>query len=479
MRFWSGTARKVFLAFGALIVTFGAASYFTYRGFTEVHDGLVRLKRDEASVRDALELASAVRDQYAHQAHTIIIGNDSHLRFYEEARKRVLELTARVRADAVGDEERAWVADIDRASVELDRVFRDAILPAVLRADKDTVEREHGHGLELVALIQERADQLAARFEESIGKFEAHAGVVQQGTFRWTLALLVGATLFAAAVGVYIGRSVARPIARLEAGAARLAKGDLDTRIELDTPDEFGNLARQFNVMTAALKEHQEKLVQSEKLAGIGRLAAGVAHEINNPLGVILGFARVLQRKADGALAEDLKIIEDETRRCQEIVEELLDLSRPLKVEGEQVDLRGLCVEVAARQQDVARARIVVQGEATVRGHGAKLRQVLTNLIRNAAEASGPDGEVQVSISGGPRGGAEVKVADSGPGLTDELRAHLFEPFFTTKASGTGLGLAVSQAIAQAHGGSIEAGAGAGKGAVFTLRLPERREEAA
>ena len=147
MRFWSGTTRRVFFAFGALIVIFGAASYFTLQGFAEVHDGLHRLKVHEESVRDSLQLASAVRDQYAHQAHTIIIGNDSHLRFYEEARKRVLVLTERVRQEATGDDERTWVHEIDQASVELDRVFRDAILPAVLRADAATVEREHGRGL--------------------------------------------------------------------------------------------------------------------------------------------------------------------------------------------------------------------------------------------------------------------------------------------------------------------------------------------
>ncbi|MHB8875407.1 MAG: sensor histidine kinase [Myxococcaceae bacterium] len=477
MRFWSGTTRRVFFAFGALILIFGAASFFTLRGFTEVHDGLHDLKSHEASVRDALQLASAVRDQYAHQAHTIIIGNDSHLRFYDEARRRVLALTERVRANATGEEERGWVKEIDQASVELDRVFRDAILPAVLKNDRPTVEIEHGRGLELVSLIQDRADRLAARFEASIGDFEEHAGAVQQGTFLWTLALLCGATLFAAAVGVYIGRSVARPIARLEAGAARLAQGDLSTRIEISTPDEFGNLARHLNAMTASLKEHQEKLVQSEKLAGIGRLAAGVAHEINNPLGVILGFARVLQKKAEGSLAEDLKVIEDETLRCKEIVEELLDLSRPLKVAGEQVDLRALCEEVAARQKEGG-TRIVVEGEGAVHGHGAKLRQVMTNLIKNAAEASGASGEVRVSISGAGRG-VQVAVKDTGPGLTDETRAHLFEPFFTTKASGTGLGLAVSQAIAHAHGGGIEASADTGSGAVFILRLPGRSEEAA
>jgi signal transduction histidine kinase len=432
------------------------------------------MKDEEQSVRLAQELASAVRDQYAHQAHTIIIGDESHLGFYTEAERRVLELTRLLRSRTSSAEARAWVDDIDAASAELDGIFRRSIVPAVLRGDRALVQSEHARAQEVVTRIQDRTEQLVEAFEAGIAASRAEVDAVERRTFRWLVALLVGAPILAAAVSLYIGRSIARPVATLQEGARRLAAGRLDTRIEIDTPDEFGTLARQFNAMTASLEEHQEKLVESEKLAGIGRLAAGVAHEINNPLAVILGYTRLLGKKASGSLAEDLRIIEDEAIRARDIVEGLLDLSRPLPPSRERVDLRATCDEVVSRLREagvLTGVTVDVEGTGTVPGHPAKLRQVVLNLVRNAAEAAGPDGTVRVGVSGD---GASVRVAvvDSGPGLDPAAEGRLFEPFFTTKDRGTGLGLALSRAIARAHGGDVEAASAPGGGAVFTLRLP-------
>lgn len=479
MRAPSGTTRKLLLAFGALVALFAAASVFALGRLSDIHEGTRTLREGGVRVRDALELSTAVRDQYAHLAHTIILGNASHVHLHTQARERVVELLKRVSAQPLDAEERAWVNDIGESADSLDTLYRERLVPAVLRKDVDEVARAHGRALELVARIQQRADALVQRFDASIGTFEQHVASVERTSFLWTVLFLGGATLFAAGVGVYIGNSVARPVERLTVGAARLAQGDLDTRIPENEPGEFGRLAAQFNRMTAALREHQEQLVQHEKLAGIGRLAAGVAHEINNPLGVILGYVRLLKRKAEGALAEDLDVVEQEAVRCQEIVEGLLDLSRPGKVAREAVSLREVCDEVVARLREAARlgdVAVTVDGEAQAWAHPQRVRQVLMNLVKNAAEAAGGAGRVQVRIEGREDGGASVAVSDSGPGVKPEDRQRLFEPFFTTKASGTGLGLAVSQAIAHAHGGRIEADAGPLGGARFTLYLPPASE---
>ena len=478
----SGTARRLLLGFGAMVAIFGLASWVALSGLSRTQDAVARMKTAEEGVRVALQLASAVRDQYAHQAHTIIIGDESHLGFYSEAQRRVLELTRELRASSASPEARASVDDVERASGELDDIFRRSIVPAVVRGDRAFVQEEHARAQLLVTRIQDLAEAQVARSEASIASARLEVEGVEHRTFTWIVALLLGAPLLAGAVSLYIGRSIARPIARLQEGAASLAAGRLDTRIDVDTPDEFGALARQFNAMTASIEEHQDRLVQSEKLAGIGRLAAGVAHEINNPLAVILGYTRLLQKKAHGSLAEDLKVIEDEAIRARDIVEGLLDLSRPLPASRERVDLREVCDEVVGRLREataVEPAIFLVEGSGSVPGNPAKLRQVLANLVRNAADAAGPRGRVTVRVKEEPAG-VRVEVEDTGPGIDEGSAARLFEPFFTTKERGTGLGLAVSRAIARAHGGDVDGETLPGGGARFTLRLPsDPVEEAA
>jgi signal transduction histidine kinase len=473
---WSVTARKLAFGFGGIIVLFAAAAALALAGLDRIDGAMRRIRIEEEGVRLALELSSAVRDQYAHQAHTIIIGDSSHLRMYEEAEEAVAELTRQVRAHAEDQAARRWVDDIDAASRELDGVFRREIVPAVLRGEREKVQDEHGRAQLVVTRIQGLAAQLVAASEARISAARAQADAVQRTTFLLVLALLVGAPVLALLVSLRIGRSVAGPLGRLRDGAARLAAGDLGARVDAAAPDEFGALGRQFNEMADAIQAHQARLVESEKLAGVGRLAAGVAHEINNPLGVILGYVRLLRKKAEGPLDADLAIVEEETLRAREIVEGLLDLSRPLPADGERVALRPLCDEVVARLSE-ARAlqgvAVTVDGAAEVEGHAGKLRQVVTNLVKNAAEAAGPGGAVGLVLAEG-HGVVRLEVADSGPGIPPGVRDRLFEPFFTTRPRGTGLGLAVSRGLARAHGGDVTVAVAPGGGACFTLTLPRR-----
>jgi two-component system NtrC family sensor kinase len=474
MRTTFGTGQRLFVAFALLVSTFALASYLTLAHVRSIHDGLLQTKHYEDGVRASLELSSAVRDQYAHQAHTIILGNDSHLMLYAGARRHLLDTIEQVQQYATLPDEKGWVNDIATASDKLDHVFRDRIVPAVLKHDEVDVQEEHARAQMLVTLIQDRSDRLVDRFETSISQFRADVAAMQMAAMRWTVFFVIGAPLLAILVGLYVHRSVARPVARLQAGAARIAQGDLDARIQIDTPDEFGALARQFNAMTLSLKQHQVQLVQQEKLAGIGRLAAGVAHEINNPLAVILGYARLLGRKATGESAADLRIIEDETLRAKSIVDDLLDLARPTRIERERVDLRALADEVVERLAEAKAldgVTVSVTGAGVVPGSSDKLRQVLLNLVKNATEAAGRGGRVEIEIdSAGGFGGFVVR--DTGRGLSREALERVFEPFFTSKAKGTGLGLAVSKGIVQAHGGTIQAENMPSGGARFEVRLP-------
>ncbi len=469
MNHWSGTARRLFFAFAALLVFFGAASWWALAGLDQLHTSLHILEDEERAVRAALQTSAALRDQYAWQI--LRRGEQDAARQGAEARARIVALSRRLEKMLPAEADQSAIRDIVRASDALEQLARTpSIDEPELRRNAD----------EAMALGQSQVDALSGRLGDSIEGFAARADDVQHDSFRWSLALVLAAIAFAAGVGVYIVRSIGRPVARLGAGAARIAEGELSTRIDIDSPDEFGRLAAQFNAMTAALREHQQKLVDAEKLAGLGRVAAGVAHEINNPLGVILGYVKLLRRKAEGQLAEDLAVIEEEATRCQAIVDGMRELSRQAPLVREPVALGALAAEVVERVRAAlgSNVRIRVEGEARAEGDPAQLRQVLANLVRNAIEAAGPGGEVAVETSS-PNGAAVLTVRDSGAGLSDESRARLFEPFFTTKATGTGLGLALSQSIARAHGGSIAAENAPGGGARFTLTLPAGAAERA
>jgi two-component system, NtrC family, sensor kinase len=220
--------------------------------------------------------------------------------------------------------------------------------------------------------------------------------------------------------------------------------------------------------------------VRSHKLASIGQVAAGVAHEINNPLGVILGYTKILRREPDLAAREELQIIDDEVNQCRRIVQDLLDLARPPRLELDAVDLAEVAADAVQRLRETDRLRDVAvelpAGRAVVRGDEAKLRQVVVNVLVNAVEAA--TGKVTLVAETADGGGA-LRVVDDGPGMAPDVLAHVFEPFFTTKRGGTGMGLAIAQAIVDAHGGRIELTSrpGAGTRVSIWLPAPAPREE--
>jgi signal transduction histidine kinase len=427
------TARRLLFAFGSIILIIGAAAYAALRGMTEMHDSLHHLKHQNDAERAALELATMIEGR----------------RDLDAAPQRLEEAL-----DSV-EESFAELGSREQLSAV-------SALAAQVRADGAPVGRQ---GLDAAAAELRRA---ASALDESQKSFEAHGAAIHHAAFQRTFAALGGAIVFALAVAVYIGRAISRPLRRLRDGAARIASGDLDTRIEVHGADEFGELAGKFNQMVAALKIHQGKLIETEKLAGLGRMAAGIAHEINNPLGVILGFTGLIRRGGSPETAERVQIIEDEVHRCREIVEGLLDLARPLKGPVAHVDLRVVCECVVER---LGESRVRIEGAAAVEAQETAIRQVIVNLVKNALDAAGSTGQVVLRLAATHEGVA-LAVEDDGPGLDAEVARHVFEPFFTTKAEGTGLGLTVAESIARAHGGRIDVSSRAPRGTIFTLHLP-------
>jgi two-component system NtrC family sensor kinase len=313
------------------------------------------------------------------------------------------------------------------------------------------------------------------------------AGVDQSlAAGRWRMAGLAAAAILASGVVLWWlnRRLVLRPVEALAEGTKRVAAGDVATPIVLHARHELGDLARAFNDMTRRLADAQRQLTQADKLASLGRLAAGVAHEINNPLTGVLTHASFQWKRApEGSeLRSDLEVVVRETKRCREIVRGLLDFARhappvrrPVDVNevvrrALKITLQSLTLHHVSLELDLAPAAVPAAA------HANQLEQVVVNLLVNARDAVAEGGFIRVSTRAsrsGTRPQAEVVVEDGGCGIARADIDRLFEPFFTTKGRrGTGLGLAVTWSIVQAHGGTIDVWSEEGKGSRFTVSLP-------
>jgi len=225
----------------------------------------------------------------------------------------------------------------------------------------------------------------------------------------------------------------------------------------------------------------QEMLLQQEKLGSVGKLAAGVAHEINNPLTAVLTNSMLLLEELteDDPMYEDLKGIADETLRCREIVRGLLEFARqdvPAKVESDLNKVVSSVVSLVRKQfsfKDITINQDLADNLPKVNIDKDQFQQVIVNMLINAMEAIERNGEIQVETSYDEPGHTiRLKIKDTGHGLPEEARLRLFDPFFTTKDTGTGLGLSISHGVIQRHGGSISFESQVGMGTTFTITLP-------
>jgi two-component system NtrC family sensor kinase len=326
------------------------------------------------------------------------------------------------------------------------------------------------------------------------------------------------AVLAAVCVGFLVHRLVYTPLGDLEAGAKRLAAGNLEQPIPVRSEDELGQVAASFNVMTTALQETESALRESahnlerkveerteqlraaeaeahqrEKLAAVGLLASGVAHEINNPLTGVLTFSHLIRQKmADGSPdAEDMDLVIRETRRCADIVRRLLDFARQKAPEVHFTDLNAVIVDVArliersAHLHNTAMTIDLDPELPRVWVDEDQMKQVIMNMLVNAQHATAGGGSIVVRSRRhptplSPAPGAdpvemiEISIIDTGCGIPEEDLMRIFDPFFTSKevGKGTGLGLSVSHGIVKAHGGTIRVESAVGRGSAFRVYLP-------
>jgi signal transduction histidine kinase len=221
----------------------------------------------------------------------------------------------------------------------------------------------------------------------------------------------------------------------------------------------------------------QAEARRRETLAAVGEMAAGLAHEVRNPVAAIRGAAQAITPEATPEQSREmLEVIGEETERLGRVVGEFLDYARPSSPRRERVDAGDLARRVA-RAAELSGSGLEVQVDispdaAPVTGDPDQLHRAFENLVRNAAEATGAGGTLRIDVTPGREGRTAISFADDGPGIPDEVIPNLFRPFHTTKTGGTGLGLALVHRIVESHGGSIRVDGRPGRGAVFTLELP-------
>ena len=332
-----------------------------------------------------------------------------------------------------------------------------------------------------------------------------------RNTFSLIFAFITVAVIV---LGYLLSTSIARPILRLRALSQAVASGDLNQKTELDRPDEIGELAEAFDTMTQHLRERtdeaarlyaetiqrnpelaeinarlqstQQQLVQSEKLAAVGQLTAGIVHDVKNPLTVIKGMAEALQDEPElkPYANRELALIRESATKANQIVSDLLTFSRQSTPEMHQQDLKST-VEAALRITTYLTRKANVQVSTALPEQGVymtydaqQIEQVLVNLIQNAIQAMPKGGTLRVSLSQADQAVA-LAVQDTGVGISHENLRRIFDPFFTTKPAGegTGLGLSVSYGIIARHHGRIDVDSIVGQGTTFTILLPKQQPE--
>ena len=331
-----------------------------------------------------------------------------------------------------------------------------------------------------------------------VGVLEEKFTRIRGQALEMFILITLAGMLLAAAAGVVIARRITLPIQRLIQASQQVREGSLNPELGPPVNSEIGVLQKAFGEMVAAMGRRRAaselRIIHSEKQASVGRLAAGVAHEINNPLTGVLTYTHMLLRRKDIApdMRSDLQIIVEATERVRKIVKGLLDFSRQTKLDPEPTDVNRL----------VGAAISLIENQALVKGVAinfnpgenlplvtldrSQIQSVIINIIINSLDATEPGGHIRIftaaslSGNGAAQEGIEITFADTGCGIPPENLNKLFDPFFTTKSvgQGTGLGLSVSLGIVQRHGGHIRVQSEVGKGSRFFIWLPiQRRAE--
>jgi signal transduction histidine kinase len=328
--------------------------------------------------------------------------------------------------------------------------------------------------------LKRRLELFTRKAHEDLIGFADDLQVEEERAARQLRGLVVLGLIIAVVTALVLVRSL-RPLRILRVRARQMASGDYGRRVGLHSRDEIGDLAREFDAMGQALEERERRLIRSERLATVGKVAAQIAHEIRNPLASVGLNAELLGDELDPGNQEGRRLVASITRevdRLNEITETYLRFVRlPVpKLEREAPgELVTSVVEFVRRELEGAGVVIDLRMAADlpeVSVDENQVRQALLNLLRNAREAMPGGGRLSVAVEADAAGAVVVTVTDTGPGVDPEHRGRVFDAFFSTKDKGTGLGLALVHQIVSEHGGRVDLGSGPTGGAMFTITLP-------
>lgn len=467
--------RLVATGFGVVSIIATATCALLLLALVRAGGHIDSMRGDEGLEAQSLALATAVREQYAAVARLLIDGGEGGLDAYEQAKGEVQESLDDLEPQLDG-EDRGRLTEIRNATDDMDRLFVASLIPALEAADASEIRNQHGRLDELSRQAAQNADELARGVDSHMASKHVQAtrvvraGLVVAG--GGVLLVLLSAFGFT----VRLRDALLSPLAFLTAAAHRYAGGEFDHRVGDVGRGELRTVSLALDHMAEELGERETQLLRQERVAAIGALAAGVAHEINNPIGIIRGYLRTMGPEDDPEqLGNELKILDEEAAACQRICRDLLDFAAVPQLasrETEMSELVGTCATRNSEDHIADGKTIEAEAEAgTARVDAARVRQVLDNLVRNALAVTDDGGVVRLE------GRADddqyvVDIIDSGPGVPAGDEQRIFEPFVGRRSGGSGLGLAISRSIVEAHGGQLGLLQTGPDGSVFRAVFP-------
>ncbi|MDI1450052.1 sensor histidine kinase [Polyangium sp. 6x1] len=486
---------RLLASYVLVLVAFALTVTWSFRALRDTAQGAELLRSGYAPLLLRVGEALAAQNVFNAQLnHITAAKNPGDVREWIETARRTRPLTfAHVREAA----EKGLVDEDPSVAKFQEEIVREAaaieklvgadperfgqLFQALAVSDREAAERARDELLKREAEGAQRLRAIKLRVEERMESLTAEAKRREARSIQ----LLVGLFVLTLLVGVVISlyaRRVLAPLTAVTERAKAVARGDLTPREVVASNDEIGELATTFEGMVAAIQRARSELVSAERLAAIGKMAAHVTHEIRNPLSSIGLNLELLEEEvasSDNKEASQLVVaIKAEVERLSRIAEQYLSISRRPRPRLERERVEDLARElVAFVRPELDRGGVASRVDADddlpdARLDESQFRQALLNLVRNAREAMAKGGELVVSIRKAEDSGIDLAVDDTGSGVPEELRASIFDPFFTTKQRGTGLGLAVTRDIVEAHGGTIRCLGREGGGTRFLIHLP-------